>query len=292
MTHCDPSSQRGTFLLATNVKDEPNCAEWLLYHVRQGWTHVLLFDDLSGQCPPEVPSACADRVTIRREHRQKTQYMRQAIQFAREAGFEYMFYIDADEYLILPHHQSLDAYMLAVEHRAGQRPDWIQFHWLMFGSAFLDALPDASSARSLIHTYNRSSTALERKVKVMVRVSTVHAPRNPHTYFPAQHTPPNPIMATDTNGLPTKHLTQADIPRDAVPDLSEVWGYLAHYSKQCWTEFCRRRLRPRDDTGNRRTFEFLLRGDKGPPSFHNAYDNDLLNLVPAQTWDRVVGGKK
>lgn len=275
-------------LLAVNTKDERNWEEWARFHLAQGWTHLLLFDDFSSDQlrPAEIDA----RMTVRREHHLKTKYMNLALTFARERNFDYLLYIDMDEYVVLPRHDDLHAFVDALKHKHGRRPDVIHLHWLFFGSAFLDELPPAFRPASLVTHYTRSAAHLDHRIKSMVRPDRVHVSRDPHTYFFPPHVA-DPLVVT-ADGARSGVLHSAHYPHAQVPTRDAVHAYLAHYAHQCWTEFCRRRRRPRDDTGCVRKFPYVLAGRKGPSRFHHGRENAVDNDEPRRILEKWIDGEK
>lgn len=275
-------------LLAANTKDERNWVEWTRFHLAQGWTHLLLFDDFSSDAMR--PSAIDPRMTVRREHHRKTKYMNLALTFARERNFDYLLYIDMDEYVILRRHDDLNTFLASLtQDDDAPSPDVIHFHWLFFGSAFLDHIP-AFRPTSLMTHYTQSARALDHRIKSMVRPSRVHVSRDPHTYFfPPDATDPLVVTA---NGLRSCVLQSAHYPVADVPARESVHAYLAHYAHQCWTEFCRRRSRPRDDTGCVRQFPYALKGFRGPCRFHHCRENAVRNEEPRQIMERFMREEK
>jgi len=307
------------FLLATNVKDELNIHEWILYHIYQGWDHILIYDDFSDpiKYPVTCPLHVMSNVTIEKRHQTKGTYMRLAIQFGKDNDYDYLFYIDVDEYIVLPlstpflkdwfitmklNKTLQETYKLPqhpiatysipssyipwkcshLQMKYRSWPQAIHIPWLHFGSNHLTESPSSSS---LITIYTKSDVEFHQTVKWMVRISDVKNVINPHCYSLKQYITGEHVHVT-TNGDLTfvrgaRYPTQQQIKKKE--DQSSV--FLAHYSYQSWNEFCRRRSRPRDDTQQRREFSFDLDTSKPPPDIFHQYSNSIKNPQVLSLWN-------
>ena len=97
-------------LLSTNVRDERNLSEWVLYHWKIGFDGIWIWDDFStSEWSPEtllkdlpsLPHGKNLELVHGKDHprvRDKKAYMNKAKQYASCNGYDWMIHIDLDEY--------------------------------------------------------------------------------------------------------------------------------------------------------------------------------------------------
>lgn len=288
-----------TWLLAANTKDERNVREWVEHHLLLGFDHILLWNDNSSIFVPErllsSSSIAKGRVTVRHTHLNKLQYMQRSLHFAKQHHFTYLLYLDLDEYLVL--HSNLTSNLTSnptdtlpkwiERHIKTRAPQWTQIPipWVMYGSNGHDRLPHP---HELLPFYTKCHSFCDRRVKHLIRVDCIECPLSPHhwkRHFPKQEwiQKPNPsffqgphLMDVHGNSLP-ENLPEYTFFTTWTPTSTPLW--IAHFNHQCWEEFCRRRSRPRDDTRQRRVYDFALLSSSPPPSsFHQEYNELSLPI--------------
>jgi len=286
---------RHSVLLAMNCKDEPNVKEWVLYHATMGMErgdHLLIFDDFSETPVQEVLDSwkwfqegrLLPTVTILRVKEPKFIYINRALAFARERDLEWLLYIDADEYLYLPERYGHHLHrFLDMVHAEYSRMDGIVFFWRYFGSSKRETNP---SRGQCVSVYTHSSRQIALTLKTMVRVKTAICSLSPHHYA-FHHKKPSlyvPMLGMTISNFPS---LRSGRDKPLIDDLHAFFAvhpneceFLAHYTHQSWACFCRRRLRPRDDTGKVRAFPYPLDTHlPGPDLFHNQYNDTPCDLV-------------
>lgn len=267
-------------LLAMNCKDEKNIVEWVLYHSMLGFNRLLIFDDQSLHPVHndlwEYPflfsflSALGVTVEIKRYHAPKNMYLKHALRMAREYGSHWMMYIDADEYLVPGESESIHD----IIRKAPVNCNGIAFFWKCFGSSCLEKNPYPGRC---IHVYTHSEASFTPKLKTLARVENICHFLSPHHYrfsdYAAELWEPSTARY-----IPNKPNHNHNILGEIIPHI-----YIAHYTDQSWECFCRRRSRPRDDTGQIRSFNFSLDcGHQGPLKFHERF-NEHENWDPWKT---------
>jgi hypothetical protein len=287
-----------SLLIAMNCKDEMNIREWVLFHSIMGMTKddcLLIFDDMSETPVEEIlhtkhwewRSDIQPHVEIVRLHEGKHVYINRAIEFAKERGVMWMMYIDADEYLYIPlqfDHNIKKFLKETVLQAAPMMVHGIAFFWRYFGSCHLEENPFPGQCISVYHKCSRS---ISLKQKTMIRVERAAYCMSPHHYA---------FDRSKLNGTENGHLLYVPLLGYTIPNVAQLRApehksliydlqsnlavrpggeFLAHYSNQSWKCFCRRRRRPRDDTGEIRSYSYSIQ--EGAPStetFHTQH-NDM-----------------
>jgi len=258
--------RRYKILLAANVKDEKNIVEWTEWHLDIGFNHIYIADDDS---TIPVSSLIYDtRVSIDVKTDVKKAYIEDSIIYARKHGFDFIMYLDGDEYLYIP-----DRDLHFFLYRFPKTTIGICFHWLMFGSNGHD-IGDTSN---LVKMFTRSCNRLNDHVKTLAKVKYIKGVYDPHAFkfstlesiFTADGR-----LVTDYRGKITPFPEPFDV-RSA---------YIAHYFLQTREEYLRRKIRrARDDDRTFRSLSeegFILdaKGELDASSFHRRY-NDIENTT-------------
>ena len=286
---------RHSVLLAMNCKDEPNIREWVLYHSLMGMgrqDHLLIYDDFSTTPVQTVldtwkwyqEGRFLPRITVIRTHEVKHIYIHKALIFAKAHQLKWLLFIDADEYLYIPERYNFHIHrFLEVVHDEYNRIDGIAFFWRNFGSSDFDTNPSPGQCISVYTSANRQLAATQ---KTMVRVETAITSLSPHHYA-YKHKNPSIYVPMLGNTIPNFPFLRTPRDLEIRDKLHAVFvmhpgqcEFIAHYTHQSWSCFCRRRLRPRDDTGKTRTFPYPLDPTQpGPDAFHDKYNGVHCDLV-------------
>ena len=230
-------------IVFTNARDEPHILEWISHYLNLGFDHVFIYDHKS-QIPihsllaPKNPSQTTpvNRITVTRLDNNitgmKNALMRRAIAISKEKGFDWMLYIDADEFLYLKNDDNVKTFL---EHYKGYHQ--VGVNWLMFGTNFMNLEVEGT----LLEKYTRSGYELNKHIKSFVKPRYAKKPINPHVYeicgnhsIHCENMPlgPNPFFF-ETKTLP-----------------SNVPAYFAHYIHQAYDVYVKRKISlPRDDNG-------------------------------------------
>jgi len=286
---------RHSILIAMNCKDEPNIREWVLYHSLMGMgrqDHLLIYDDFSTTPVQTVldtwkwyqEGRFLPRITVIRTHEAKHIYIHKALIFAKAHQLKWLLFIDADEYVYIPERYHFHIHrFLEVVHDEYNRIDGIAFFWRNFGSSDFDTNP---SPGQCISVYTSATRQLAATQKTMVRVETAITAMSPHHYA-FKHKNPSIYVPMLGNTIPNFPFLRAPRDLEIRDKLHAVFvthpgqcEFIAHYTHQSWSCFCRRRLRPRDDTGKTRTFPYPLDPTQpGPDAFHDKYNGVHCDLV-------------
>ncbi len=233
-------------ILFTNARDESNILEWVKYHIYIGFSKIYIYDHLSIKSIQDiinenvvnqnnsnkviVEKICSD--TIR-----KTDLMDKSFKLAKNKKYDWMLYLDADEYLVLPNDNNLDSFL--EKYNIYQQ---IGINWLMFGSNFHNEEPEGG----LLKNYTKCDDKFHGNVKSFIRPEYVKHVINPHCYKVENNNLSVGINCQKLNNENPWHF-ELDIPSDK---LNTVNAYIAHYIFQSYDTYVKRKKnRKRDDTG-------------------------------------------
>jgi len=223
-------------ILFTNARDEKHIKEWIAHHLNLGFDFIYIFDHKS-KVPIQSllkPNPKLKIVKLNDNGNIKGPCMENAIRFAKENKYDWMMYLDADEFLVLQSYTTIHEYI-----ELNPTYNQISFNWVLFGTSFLSTDPDGM----MLENYIRCSSNINRHVKSIVKVSEVTGLYNAHIF--RTKTIKNNIYCY--NSIPMKgdepwflyinDKTYIDLP-----------AYVAHYIYQSYSTYKTRRIgRSRDD---------------------------------------------
>jgi len=253
----------GRAILFTNARDEPNMVEWAVHHLLLGFYTIIIFDHLSKRPireqfirkTPQTPQWLDARIQvipISWDNPVKLRLMQLAVEFAKKRNYDWMLYLDADEYLCLPRYRG-------VPHLLSKcvGVDELAVNWVMFGTNYLETTPavpaeyhgrfQQEQGAGILSHFTKSRPNLDQHVKSFVRphaVKHVSSPHFWHIYEPHR-------MAT-LHKMPMRSPYYWDKMGERIP-VSQAWGYVAHYVHQSRESYLSRKIKlPTDDTGGMR----------------------------------------
>jgi len=260
-------------ILFTNARNESHILEWVLHHLKLGFDYIYIIDHKSTEPiykylkTKHSPEQNLSKVNVFRLNRDiiKINLMKIALNIAVKKNFDWMLYIDCDEYLVLNNTNNINVFLKKYNNF-----DQVAFNWLMFGSNYRNELLPPSE--SIITTYTRSEEYLNKHVKCAINLKS---PRfnirninivNPHFYqFRNMNFSVNTLLTKLNPREP--YFLRPHVNFDKIP------AFLAHYSTQSYNDYINRKiLIPRDDSGTHR--ERLSKEE-----LHKKYNNVINNWV-------------
>lgn len=243
-------------ILFTNARDEKNTKEWAAHHLLLGFHSIVIFDHKSE--PPLGPQFLTfdKRVKIIRVdicNPVKIPLMKMAVKIASANNFDWMYYLDADEFLVLNAFTNVQS-MLNCFHYA----DSLSINWLMFGTNYHNNEPNGL----IIENYTRCEEKLNPHVKTFVRPSKVVNIINPHYY-------------EINNPLRSFTILNKKMPKNCpfnpcLLDYNKMPAYIAHYIYQSEETYLKRKINRDADDGT---------GKRGRNvNIHEEYNN-VENLI-------------
>ncbi len=249
-------------ILFTNARDEENILEWYAHHINLGFTHIYIFDH---QSIKPISTIINDKnVTVKQitGNSIKIPLMNIAKNIAIEGNYDWMLYLDADEFLILNFHENVNDFIKNYE-----LYDQIGINWLLFGSNYHDKTPSGT----MLEKYTRSCDKLNKHIKSFIRPTKIIYIDNPHFYFIQNM---NNAISTNFNKYDIAHpywLSNNE-------KYTEVVAYIAHYYVQSYETYLSRKAHiPRDDTG-------LYRDPQNKEEIYFA-NNDIINMNPCNKYN-------
>jgi hypothetical protein len=313
-------------LLSTNVRDERNLLEWVLYHLKIGFDGIWIWDDFStSEWSPEtllkdlpsLPHGKNLEIVHGKDHprvRDKKAYMNKAKQYAYCNGYDWVMHTDLDEYFYCEQedvHLFLDTIKSNVitsilSPSIPPKENWgcigtIAIPWVMYGSSYLHHSPGHSPGPSLNPSSNEenSNTSMKEENNIhSLIIPYIRSDKHPNEHmkalFRVSHAL-HPLSPHHWEMQPRSlciDITGKVIPNRAKHEHFKQWSvetvscFLGHYVNQSWEDFCRRRSRGRDDTRVRRAFPFALLPHNPPPKKFQDMYNSTENRRILSFWIR------
>jgi len=227
-------------ILFTNVRDESNIVEWVAHHLNLGFSCICIYDHLS-VVPVSNLLKSNNNVIIKRidEVGDKTKLMARSVQSAIKHGFDWIIYLDADEYLVLPKHNNVESFL-----KDYCSYNQIGINWLMFGSNFHNKKTNGTT----IETYTRCNFILDQHIKSFVKPTKVLKVLNAHVYHVEDYETMS--VGVDFSPLDTvhKHLYKCSNSEVNGSNFLSMNAFVAHYYTQDYETYYERKIRyPPDD---------------------------------------------
>lgn len=245
-------------IVCTNARDEGHIVEWVSHYLNLGFDHVYIFDHRSlipvGSLLRPNPRITVERCDYDHLHL-KVHFMNTALKYAADNGYDWMFYIDCDEFLYLKTAANIQRFL---EPYGGV--DQVGVNWLVFGNNY--KVDDDGD--TMLSQYTRSERTLGEHIKSFVRPARAKSAFNPHVFI--MHPGAKSLYCEGKPyGEKEPYFNHTTVPYAEVP------AYLAHYYNQAYTVYVQRKVAlPRDDvTTNYRDCNTL--------EFINAQHNDIVN---------------
>jgi len=250
-------------ILFTNARDEKHIKEWVAHHLNLGFDFIHIFDHKSIE-PIARKFKPNPKLNIKRIDYTiellKESLMMKAKEHAK--NYDWMLYLDADEFLVLNQHTTVQELLETYEPY-----NQVGFNWLVFGSNYLTNEPDGM----ILENYIRCNSKLNMRIKTFVRPEIVVSTKSPHAYQTKN-------MKISINGITRKPLI-ADHPYHyPLPNIlyTDTPAYVAHYMYQSYDIYTSRKIAlPRDDYGSGSAYRPTIAED----DLHNSDDNQIINTT-------------
>lgn len=225
-------------ILFTNARDEDSILEWVVHHLNLGFSHIYITDHKSAIPLKEVlKNVPSDLITIDRldGNIDKRVMMHNASNIARDQKYDWMLYLDCDEFLILNYDTNVNDFISKYKDY-----DQLGLNWLMFGTNNKETFTG-----TIIENFTRCDNKLNMHIKSFLNLNSPNTqgsePHNPHVYRLRDMSKSIGINYSQLNpGTPYFF--------DIKQHYSEVSAYIAHYVYQSYETYVKRKIRiPRDD---------------------------------------------
>lgn len=251
------------YILSTNVRDEKNILEFILYHLMIGFDRIYIIDHLS-KIPIDIeikklPDEYKNKVEVYRftkEGSHKMYFLNKIIiPYMEQNCSKYFIHLDGDEYINLNNKfNNIDELMKHYNY-----PDILCLNWLLFGSNNKDI--NDNKYNCLIPTYTKCLETIENHFKIIVsnKLNDIRY-INPHMIYYNNN---NSIYYTDISN--NKHLL-VNSKKESIfnlfkltyinKNIKEINSFINHYTIQSKEDYMKRKVhRNRDDINNNRKFD-------------------------------------
>ncbi|QKF94825.1 glycosyl transferase family 2 [Fadolivirus algeromassiliense] len=257
-------------ILFANARNEENILEWVVHHLNLGFDHIFLVDHRS-----DIPLKFVlrfipfDKLTIYRMDGNiiKMNLMHAARAHAKKEGYDWMAYLDCDEFLILNQDADIKDFLAKYE-----QYDQVGINWLCFGTNNLDTFKG-----NIIENFTRCHNTLDLHIKTFLHLT------KPNTDHYVIYNPHSFILNDLSNsvGVDFKPLNP-DGPHffENMAHFNDTPAYIAHYLYQSYDRYIARKINlPRDDTN---TFREVI-----PKEELDKQYNVVENLGPLNKYNKI-----
>ena len=154
-------------ILFTNARDEQNILEWVVHHLNLGFTTIYVTDHKS-KIPiknilQNVPNVVVKRIE---QDIKKVRLMYDAYLYAQPLDYDWMLYLDCDEFLVLNKDTNVTDFM----NRYNQY-DQVGINWLMFWSNYRN--DKLTENETILESYTKSDVKLNKHIKTFLNTKFI-----------------------------------------------------------------------------------------------------------------------
>lgn len=228
-------------ILFTNARDENHILEWAVHHLNLGFDMIYIFDHKSKVPIKDIINNQAVTISRIDTDINKVSLMLQASNIAKGYGYDWLMYLDADEFLVLNEDNNIKEFLNKY-----QNYDQIGINELLFGTNHIDDEIDGT----ILEMYTKSESKLDKHIKCIVKVNTIIPKVTLPHYFNIKDM--RKSVAVTRQPLCIKFPSWFYINKT----YKEVNAYIAHYYYQSYNVYLRRKISlPRDDHNSYRALE-------------------------------------
>ncbi len=284
LQNINPINNNNNYILSTNVRDEPNILEWIIYHLLIGFDKILIIDHKS-----KIPILnlinnyeWKNRVHIIQRNDEGPVKMK----FLNEIIVPYMYvnckkyfiHLDADEYLYIKY-PNIETLLNTIGDK--NNANILTLNWVMFGNN--NITKNTHPNNFLIPTFIKSEANLSNHFKCFIKV-TRNMPfifTNPHTikFIREQNTIYTNILNKKIKYTNDMDKLFSDLYIDI--NINELPAYINHYYVQSKEDYILRKInRGRDDNNEKRNMELNI-FEKYNDIINNnleKYNNNILHI--------------
>ncbi len=272
------------YILSTNVRDEPNILEWIIYHLLIGFDRIVIIDHNSKIPVLNLIQNYEWNKRVHVIHRIDEGPVK--MKFLNEIIVPYMYvnckkyfiHLDADEYLYIDY-PNVETLLNTIGDK--YNTNVLTLNWLMFGNN--NVTKNTHPNNFLIPTFTKSDSKLSNHFKCFIKVNQ-NMPfifTNPHTIKYIRE--PNTIY-TNVLGKKVKYTNDMDklFGELYIEDIKNVPAYINHYYVQSKEDYLLRKInRGRDDNNEKRQMEkniFEKYNDIDNTNLEK-YSNNILHVL-------------
>ena len=230
----------------TNARDEDNILEWVCHYLNLGFDHIYIYDHLSKvpikkilkNFPENLVTIC-EIDTINK----KSLLLKNSHEYAIKNNYDWLIYLDADEFIVLKEHQDIHAFL--EKYRDYEQ---VLLNWYMFGSNNRDNF----NGGTIIENYTKSAIDLHNQYKTFVCIKNILQNNNKVKYYNV-HLRGLKDMSKSITTTFIKILPSNLFNKEYKENNKDVPAYIAHYVLQSYDIYLKRKVsRPMDHNGKDR----------------------------------------
>lgn len=254
--------QKYNYILSTNVRDENNIIEFIIYHLMIGFDHIYIIDHLSKKSVREqikvLPCDMKNKVTVFRFNKEgsyKLYFLNTIIiPFMKKHCNKYFIHLDGDEYINLNNNfKNINEFINYLN-----CPEILLLNWVLYGSNNKEY--NDNKYNCLIPTFEYCEGKLNNHFKILIKANILNEDIhfiNPHQIFSNIRNLVYTNILNDKNVFNNK-LKIAKLFEDTLPnnDLKSSSAFLNHYTIQSKKDYIFRKVnRSRDDKNENRILD-------------------------------------
>ncbi len=257
-------------ILFTNARDEDNILDWIAHHKNLGFDKIYIIDHKSEKPIKDLYNYenFSNYIIVERNDRElskknnKDVFIMKSVKYARENKYDWMIYIDADEYIILNKYNNVKELLYNYKDY-----DLVGLNWLLFGNNDHETKPKGT----LFQNYTKCQKNLNEHIKSFVRPDKVVKEDTPHTFS---------ILDNNKRVDIDKKVLKKKLPyfNYINKSFNEVDAYIAHYIYQSYETFKHRKGRKNDILGYSKIMPYM--------KFKKLY-NDVENIYPYEKYNDI-----
>lgn len=279
-----PVTNKYNYVLTTNVRDEKNIMEWIIYHLNIGFDYIYIIDHCSKKPVQEIIDEFSKKNNFLRGRvgvirSEKTGAVKMLflnniiIPHMKKICNKYFIHLDGDEYINLNNNfKNIDE--LLTKHNYPV----LYLHWLMYGSSNLENNNDENNSSEnsfLLKSFTKCENKLYDLGKSFINIKHVTIYSNPHIIKDKMITNINNVSINGDNNMDTiRQKLKID------NDINNVPAFINHYLIQSKNDYLERKInRIRDDTATKRTndIDYML----------NLYNDTIYDNLVSE-YDKVI----
>jgi len=274
------------YIISTNVRDENNILEWIVYHLLIGFNRVVIIDHKS-IIPIKMliePYEWKNKVEVIRTEMDGAVKMiflnTIIIPYMKKNCKKYFIHLDGDEYIYIKNNKSIIELLNQYDNC-----NILTLNWLMFGSNMIEKNEHIN--KCILPIYTKSDKCVHNHFKSLIKINKI----NNFNYIQPHHILYKNVPTIYTNVM--KHTEQYN--GDTISHFNQLYPhadkddlpcYIAHYYIQSKEEYLHRKInRNRDDIMAKRENDMSLL------THHNEIENNDL-LYYDDTIQHILNNKK
>ncbi len=277
------NNNNSNYILSTNVRDESNILEWIIYHLLIGFDKIVIIDHNS-----KIPVL---NLIQNYEWKHRIHVIRRTdegpvkMKFLNDIIIPYMYvnckryfiHLDADEYIYIKYpniETLLNKYNAPI----------LTLHWVMFGNN--NVLKNTHPDNFLIPTFTKSGSSPVDHFKCFIKIikNTPFIFTNPHTikFIKEPYTLYTNILNNKVKYTNNMDKLFSELSINNISLNEDIPAYINHYYVQSKEDYVNRKLnRTRDDNNQKRLMEENIFDNYNDITNYNLekYTNNILYLL-------------